>query len=541
MKPLLIAVNAKYIHTNNAVRLLKANSAFQVEYMEFTIKDSLEYITETILHATPTLLGFSTYIWNVEMIKAIVLELRKSLDIPIILGGPEVSYDAEHFLRHWPIDGVVKGEGERVFDSIIAYYHNLKPLDINHNFASYNNDYPIREIEDLSSLKSPHFEVSDLPAFPHRIHYLESSRGCPYQCSYCLSSLEKKVRFFPLDSVLNNLNYLIKHGATTIKFLDRTFNANRSMLAIIDAIIKNHRKGQSYQFEITADRLDETIIDYIHKHSPKKLFRFEVGIQSTHSLTNQLVDRHQNHQILFNTLQKIIDGDIIDLHLDLIAGLPKENLARFKETFNTVYQLGAKELQLGFLKMLRGTKIRLQAARFGYQFQQTAPYEITQHDDLSHADLTVIREVEQVLNVFHNKNLFNRLVYHHATRENAFDFFYQLSQHLKTRNVNLHRYQLDELYRHYEAFLTTKNLPIKSIDELRFLYLKRAKIKPKCYFPIVENKTQKHACFEVIKDRHQLSINQLFKHSIVAYLFNQYHVFYYHDLTCKCYPIETVQ
>ncbi len=541
MKPLLIAINAKYIHTNNAVRLLKANSRFKIDYIEFTTKDTLDDIVNTILDYQPTLIGFSTYIWNIEIIKKLVITLKKHLSIPIILGGPEVSYDAETFINELPIDLIAKGESEHIFDDIIDHFHNQKPLTNTPNITTKNLNHPIEEIDDLSRLKSPHFEVSDIEHIPNRINYLESSRGCPYNCSYCLSSLEKKVRFFPLKTVQENLLYLIKHNAKTIKFLDRTFNANRQMLDLIDTIILHHKPGQSYQFEITADRIDEAIINHIHSHAPKQLFRFEIGIQSTHPLTNKLVDRTQDNTRLFNTIKTIIKHDIIDLHLDLIAGLPKEDLPRFKETFNTVFKLGAKELQLGFLKMLRGTKIRAQADYFNYQFNPTAPYEIISNDCLSKDDLQRIHHVEATLNLFHNKGHFGFLVFEHAKEKNPFDFFESIYQFTNQKKFNLHRYQLDELYQLYEAFLLKEGFTQQALDEVRKHYLMRSNIKPKVYFPILTDKTIKHSWFEVLHKEHALPLNDLFKYSICVILNQKPHIFYYQNNTVKLYTIRKPQ
>ena len=537
VNPLLIAINAKYIHTNNAVRLLKANSRFNVDFLEFTIKDPVDKILENILEAKPTLLGFSTYIWNIEIIKELIPLIKKHLDIPIVLGGPEVSYDAEEFLNTLPIDLVVKGEGERVFDDVIDYFHHQTPFSNPINISTKSVNYPIEEITSLDTLKSPHLEARDINDIPHRVQYIESSRGCPFNCSYCLSSLEKKVRFFPFDYVKMNLLYLIKHNAKTIKFLDRTFNANPSMIAIIDTIIEHHKKNQSYQFEITADRLDESIINHIHNHAPKHLFRFEIGIQSTHPITNKLVDRYQDNDALFKTIKQIIKHDIIDLHLDLIAGLPEEDLSRFKQTFDAVYRLGAKELQLGFLKMLRGTKIRYQAERFRYKYSATAPYEIIENNVLSKKDLDIIRGVEKTLNVFHNKNLFGELIFQHATQNSPFDFLNRLGTFLNHQGVDLHRYQLDELYSYYERFLKTQNFDQKAIDNVRYYYLKRAKIKPKTYFEIINDKKIKKTCFDNLQLKHKLTQNELYKHSVVTKLFGKYFIFHYQNYQTNVYQL----
>ncbi|MFW5893353.1 MAG: B12-binding domain-containing radical SAM protein, partial [Bacillota bacterium] len=370
MVPLFVAINAKFIHTNNAVRLLKANSSYASEFIEFTIKDDLDAIARTLIERNPLFIGISTYIWNVETVKSLVRTLKSNSDIPIILGGPEVSYDAKTFLESLPIDLVVKGEGEHIIDDVTAHYQDGASLEGVNNIAYRTSkgtvvDKPIVEIKDLSTLRSPHRFEQDIPDLENRIQYVESSRGCPFNCSYCLSSLEKKVRFFPLEQVLTDLEHLLENGAKTIKFLDRTFNANKDAQAIIDFLIEHRTAGSVFQFEITGEIMDEALIDHIHAHAPKHLFRFEIGIQSTHDQTNKLVRRFQDNAKLFHLIRKIREADIIDMHLDLIAGLPEESLDRFKKTFNDVFALGSRELQLGFLKFLRGTKIREEKDRFG--------------------------------------------------------------------------------------------------------------------------------------------------------------------------------
>ncbi|MFW6299286.1 MAG: DUF4080 domain-containing protein, partial [Bacillota bacterium] len=460
MVPLFVALNAKFIHTNNAVRLLKANSAYESEFKEFTIKDDCDAIAETLIEKKPLLIGISTYIWNIEMVKALVRTLKSRSNIPIILGGPEVSYDARTFLESLPIDLIVKGEGEHVIDDVVAHYQENRPLDNVNNIAYRTQggtvvDKPIVEIQALSALASPHRFESDMPDLDKRIQYVESSRGCPFNCSYCLSSLERRVRFFPLDEVLSDLEYLLENGAKTIKFLDRTFNANKDAKAIIDFLIENRKEDTVFQFEITGEIMDEALIDHIHAHAPKHLFRFEIGIQSTHDQTNRLVRRIQDNEKLFRLIKKIRKADIIDMHLDLIAGLPEESLERFKKTFNDVFALGSRELQLGFLKFLRGTKIREEKDRFGYVFESEAPYTIIRNNVLSEDDLKTIENVETALNLFHNKRYFNDDLFP-ILKKHFTDYFsmFEAMYHAYTEADHpLKGYQVDTVYGFMHAFL----------------------------------------------------------------------------------------
>lgn len=533
MDILLVAINAKYIHTNNAVRLLKANSRFTCEYIDFTIHDDLTLMRDKILSSNPKIIGFSCYIWNIELIKSLVKRIKETSNIPIILGGPEVSYDAPYFLKTLDVDVIIKGEGEAVFDSVISDLLENKPLTASESVCFYRDksivNKPIGMIKNLDTLKSPYYFKEDLNHISKRIAYIESSRGCPFKCSYCLSSLEKGVRFLNTETVKEDILYLLNQGAKTFKFLDRTFNASKHMIPILDFIIKNATPDAVFQFEITGDILDERILDYIHKHAKKGLFRFEIGIQSTNNLTNKLVDRIQDNEKLFSIIKTIQAHDIIDLHLDLIAGLPKEDLVSFKETFNTVYRLNAKELQLGFLKMLRGTKIRNQADLYGYHYHDSAPYEIISNDYLSDIDIDIIKAVEETLNVFHNKGFFKDIIFTLASQSNPFDFFYQLNLYARNASIDFHRYQLHELYKVLEAFITHQELPNHTIDQLRLEYLKRAKVKPHLYFDVVKDKTLKQSIFENLDGNHTLTQNEFFKHTVIYQSNNKYHIFYYHN------------
>ncbi|MFW5838460.1 MAG: DUF4080 domain-containing protein [Bacillota bacterium] len=542
MDALFVAINAKYIHTNNAVRLLDANSQYDTDYIEFTIKDTQAAIIKTLLDIHPKIIGFSTYIWNIDFIKALIHELRLTYDGVIILGGPEVSYDAEPFLNTLPVDLIVKGEGEAVIDAVIKHYLNGDKLPL-HNIAYKSKNtiinQPIEEIHDLSKLKTPYYNDKDIGDFSKKIAYIESSRGCPYRCSYCLSSLEKSVRFFPKETVKKDLLYLMNHGVKTFKFLDRTFNASKHMLDILDFIITHHKESMVFQFEITGDILDESIVDYIHNNAPKHLFRFEIGIQSTHGVTNMLVDRKQNNERLFYIINKIREAGIIDMHLDLIAGLPKETLPLFKHTFNKVYLLGAKELQLGFLKFLRGTKIRNEHRKFGYVFNALAPYEIQKNNDLSERDINTIKAVEHMLNIFHNKGHFNGFVYEMITQYfTPFDFFHQLHTFIHDNNEKLLHYQLDELYTYLYKFLALNQVSDKDLFTLKITYLKHFKVKPKLFFNKVNDKNIKQVIFTHLTATTLHPLHDFYKHSIMVAHNDTYAVVLYKNNTAHLYTVK---
>lgn len=512
MKTLLVSINAKYIHTNNAVRLLKCNSSFDVDIMEYTIKDEIKDIVEKLNKSSYDIVGFSVYIWNVNIVLEILNNLEKS-NKKIILGGPEVSYDSIHFLKITKADFIIKGEGEIAFESLLQSLNNqLDYFDIPSLSYIKEDKYisnPITEIADLSIIKSPHYLKDDIPHIKNRINYIESSRGCPYHCSYCLSSLEKTVRFFPVEEVEKNILYLIQNGAKIIKFLDRTFNANKNTMRLLEFIIKNDNLKTVYQFEITGDILDPKIIDYLNNNARKGLFRFEIGIQSTNDLTNKLVNRIQNKEKLFHNIKLIEEGGVIDCHLDLIAGLPKENLESFKNTFNEVFKLGSKELQLGFLKMLRGTKIRNEYSLYGYEYKENAPYEITKNDDLSNNDMSEIHLVEHMLEIYHNKGYFkDNMKDILLSKESPYDYLLEIGLDYLKNNYPMHGYQIEDVYKRIFPHLLDFEKYLVQID-----YLLRSKIKPKMFFDTNVSKSQRKEIIEKIHELYLIDKNTLFKHS----------------------------
>lgn len=541
MDALFVAINAKYIHLNPAVRALQANSRFSTDFREFTIHDDLDAVVASILEASTPIIGISTYIWNVSVVRELVGRLREKTTASIVLGGPEVAYDAEHFLKTLPIDYVVTGEGEAVIDDLIAHilYRAKRPT---HNLAYLEQDkvveMPRRPLEDLSTLKNA-YGLSEEDDLRHRIVYVESSRGCPYRCTYCLSSKERGVRFFPVDTVLSIIKHISQRGARTIKFLDRTFNANPNTLRLLEGIIASHVPGQTYQFEITGDVLDPKVIDFIHNHAPKGLFRFEIGIQSTHEATNRSVERIQNTDKLFDIIRRIRARDIIDLHLDLIAGLPLETLTRFKQTFNEVYGLGARELQLGFLKMLRGTKIRQEADRYGYVYDEQPPYEIHSHHDLSVDEIARIKRVETALNAFHNKqHIGDTLPKIVAAHGDAFSFFENLHAFAIGRGFDFHRFQMHELYGVLDAFMETQSRLSACRDTLKQRFVERFSVKPRCYFPLLKRGLHHSAALHEASKRLKLPRDAVSKHAVVFETTEHINVAYYQNGTCRRIEIK---
>ena len=329
-----------------------------------------------------------------------------------------------------------------------------------------------------------------------------------------------------MDKVKEVILYLMHHGSKTIKFLDRTFNANKKTLELFAFIIKNNNHQTVFQFEITGDILDRKIIDYLNENAPKGLFRFEIGIQSTNEETNLLVDRFQNNEKLFKNILLIQEGGIIDLHLDLIAGLPKEDLTSFKKTFNEVYNLGAKELQLGFLKMLKGTKIRREAAKYNYLYNLEAPYEIISNDSLSVADTKEIHLVEHMLDLYHNKGYFGKNLHQYILVTNdPYHFFKTIGEFYLQNSYPFRGYQIEDVYRRLFDFIKKEAI----IFNLKKDYLLRSKIKPKIFWENNIEKAKKRKLYEEIAKRNKLTINTLYKHAVIINYQTSYFIVLYHD------------
>jgi anaerobic magnesium-protoporphyrin IX monomethyl ester cyclase len=463
MKIIVSTLNAKYIHTCLALRYLKsyAQPEFEVEMAEYTIKDPVLNIVTDLYARKADVIGFSCYIWNIEETIEVIQILKKvQPEVKIVLGGPEVSYDTAYWMARIPeVDFIVVNEGEETFKQLLTElsttkkYHLVFGLSYRKGGEVIIN--PPRPKLDLTTLPSPfHFE-EDLPQLSKRIVYLETSRGCPFSCQFCLSSIETGVRYFDSDKVKKDILFLISHGAKLIKFVDRTFNINRDYaLDMFQFLIENHR-GCVFQFEITADIMRPEVLSYLNEHAPEGIFRFEIGVQSTNDLTNELVKRRQNFNKLSRTVTMVKQGGKITQHLDLIAGLPEEDYHSFRQTFNDVFALGPEELQLGFLKMLRGTGVRANADQHSYVYMETAPYEILSNNVLSFDQVVRIKRVEDVLEKYwndHRMDLTIKYLVKHAF-ETPFDFFQAFGDYWEVQGWSRIGHQLEDLFTRLHSFL----------------------------------------------------------------------------------------
>lgn len=467
MNILLTTLNAKYIHTNLAIRYLKAYARpeFDPEIVEFTIKEPALNIVTELYQRKPDLVGFSCYIWNIEeTIKVIQMLRAVSPKTKIVLGGPEVSYDVHYWLRRLDglVDFIIMGEGEYSFKQLLRFVHEEIPLEEVPGIAYLKdgkmNIHPQPPKVDLREMPSPFRFEEDRDSISKRIQYIETSRGCPFSCQFCLSSIEVGVRYFDREKIKEDIRYLMANGAKTIKFVDRTFNISRRYaMDMFQFLIDEHVPGVVFQFEITADIMRPEVIQFLNDHAPAGLFRFEIGVQSTNDLTNELVKRKQNFEKLKRTVTMVKEGGKIDQHLDLIAGLPEEDYESFRKTFNDVFEMRPEELQLGFLKLLRGTGLRIESEKFGYTYVDIAPYEILSNNVLSFDDIIRIKQAEDVLEKYWNAHRMDGTVEYLVTEvfETPFDFFQNFGTFWEEKGWSRIGHQLEDLFTRLDEFLRT--------------------------------------------------------------------------------------
>lgn len=492
MKIVLSTLNAKFIHTNLAIRYLKsyAEKEFPIELSEYTIKDPEMNIVADLYAKKPDVLGFSCYIWNIEETLNVINLFRKiSPHTKIIIGGPEVSYDVPYWLERLEnVDFIVVGEGEETFVQLLRAFDNQIPIKEVNGIAYQSETKPVIHPQtnklDLKTLPSPFRFEEDRKDLSKRIVYIETSRGCPFRCQFCLSSIEVGVRYFDREAIKEEIRYLMKNGAKIIKFVDRTFNISRSYaMDMFEFLIKEHLPGTVFQFEITADIMRPEVIQYLNDHAPAGLFRFEIGVQSTNDETNELVMRKQNYDKLKRTVTMVKDGNKIDQHLDLIAGLPEEDYHSFRQTFNDVFEMRPEELQLGFLKMLRGTGLRINANNHDYVYMDHAPYEILKNNVLSFDDIIRIKHVEDVLEKYWNDHRMDHTIEYLVENsfDTPFDFFQSFGTYWDQQGWARIGHQLEDLFTRLHQFLTAAEIEnLKFIESLmKKDYLLNQRYKPR--------------------------------------------------------------
>ncbi len=443
---LLTTLNAKYIHLNLAVRLLFDLNRKKggLAWKEYTIKDDFQQIAREM--STYDVVCFSCYIWNITQTLE-VAEILKSLNpgIKILLGGPEVSYEWEPVIALPCVDYIITGEGEIPFGAFMDNYPDLQAVPNLIYKREGHIHYQKQSVQfDLRLLEHRNPYQYDLPEdLYNKVSYIETSRGCPYKCEFCLASLDNKVRYLPMDTIKNNLLYLMKHGRV-IKFLDRTFNVKKDFtLELFDFILAHHKPGNVFQFEITADIVHPDIIRFIQDRVPKGLFRFEIGIQTVNQESNREVSRKQNFDKTAGVIKQL--DQVIDMHLDLIVGLPLEYWKDLKFSFESTFKLYPPELQLGFLKFLKGTPVREKYERYGYEFDPNPPYQIIRSNFMSKEELDNIILLENALEIYWNKHRALNTLKYVAECYSIFDFLQELGTFFASRSL-FHRHTLKDVF-----------------------------------------------------------------------------------------------
>lgn len=410
MKFLLVAVNAKYIHSNPAVYSLKrfaGEYTDAVEIAEYTINNRMEDILEDIYRRKPDVIGFSCYIWNIGMVEKLMGELHKLLPkLPVFLGGPEVTYDADKLLRKYPyITGIFIGEGEATFAQVVKYYVKKNPESLEDipGLMLRSGMTPARKPLNLTDVP---FLYDDMAPFTNRIIYYETQRGCPFRCSYCLSSIDKTVRFRDIEVVKKELAFFLEKKVKQVKFVDRTFNCNHDHAMAVWQYLYDHDNGvTNFHFEIAGDILREDEIALVAKMRPG-LVQFEIGVQSTNTDTLREIRRVMDIEKLKQVVAALKAAHNVHIHLDLIAGLPYEDYDSFARSFDDVYAMEPEQLQLGFLKVLKGSYMAEMAESYGLVYTDYAPYEVLYTNWLSFTEICRLKRIEEMVEIYYNSGQF---------------------------------------------------------------------------------------------------------------------------------------
>lgn len=469
MKILLTTLNSKFIHTNLAIRYLKQMvkdiEDINVDIREYTINNELDFILKDIYTNNYDVILFSTYIWNVNDIVKLCNNLKKvKPNIKIALGGPEVTYDSEQAMKKYDfIDYILYGEGELIFRDFTKYLMGDMKIEDVDGIVYRNNDSiitnkPMKLLENLDLIPSPYEEL-DKKEYENRIVYYETSRGCPFNCQYCLSSAIEGLRYFSIDRVKKDLKKLIDARVSQIKFIDRTFNANKKFaMEIMKFLMENDNGYTTYHFEVTAHLLTDDMLEFL-KDCKEGLFQFEIGVQSTNEKVLDAVGRRDDFKKLSHVVQKIASFRNIHQHLDLIAGLPYEDYSSFENSFNDVFNLGIEHLQLGFLKMIKGTGIRNQADEHEFRYKDYPPYEVLYNKYISYNEILKLKDIEEILErYFNSKNfvLSMRYIIHNYYKESPFKFFEEFATYFNDNGYFNASQGKNQLYKILVDFYTDK-------------------------------------------------------------------------------------
>lgn len=471
MRILLTSVDSKFIHSNLALRYLEKigkEASEDVCLYETTINEDVDYVLADLISYHPDLLVFSCYIWNISMIKQLISAFSKVFpDTLILCGGPEVAYDAENFLDSTAAHGVMAGEGEAIFPNL------LKTLRIAQNEGAKKTEERLKALEavpglylkgldnkvkhtgkvDLIDMKEVPFpyDQKSLAGLKNRIIYYEGQRGCPYECSYCLSSIDRHLRHKPVAMVCEELTVFLKAKVPLVKFVDRTFNVAEKWSFEVLSFIVNETVTNNYQtsfhFEVGAATLSDRIIDLLNQ-SPKGLFQIEAGIQSTNPKVLQLIRRKDDPKQLTETLGRIIAGNNVHVHTDLIAGLPGQTLTSFKQSFNESLAMRPQMLQVGFLKVLKGSPLYQSRNELGIVYRDWPPYEVLKTAHMSFWDLHKVKKIDEITDKYYNSGKYpNSMKFLLDNLEDAWDLFIKMADYLSDYQKKKNRLHSDDYYR----------------------------------------------------------------------------------------------
>ncbi len=486
MEILLVAVNARYTHSSLSLPYLREScqdEKWRIECREFTINDQMGSIMAEIYRIRPAVLCFSCYIWNMRQILELCCDYKQlEPDCLIVLGGPEVSYDAEEIMKkNSSLDIIISGEGEQTLKALLQHlsagldYTQIQGISCRRDDTIILNEAPAF-IKDLSIIPSPY--CGDMSYYRHKMVYYETSRGCPFNCSYCLSSAVRGVRYFPMERVKEDLGFLIENGVKKIKFVDRTFNCNeKRSIEIMKFLVEKmgDRRTTSFHFEVMADLFSEEGLAFL-KDIPAGIFDFEIGVQSTCQKSLQAVNRNFNWDRLVSSIKEIQSHHNIHLHIDLIAGLPYEDYIRFGQSFNDVYQLQADVIQLGFLKLLKGTPIHAQRDKHQYLYQCLPPYEILANTYMTYRDLVKLHDIEELVEKYYNAGLVRHTLEYMVNkiyRGDAFALLDEFASYWRSNGLYDRAHRRDALYIALAQFVGSNWRPYSAVinEWLKYDYL----------------------------------------------------------------------
>ena len=492
MKILLAACNAKYIHSNPAVYDLRAFATEYKEHIylgEYTINQTKDEILKEIYRSGAEVVCFSCYIWNISFVRELIFDLKKILPgTAFWVGGPEVSFDAENFLKEMPqVTGVMVGEGEETFLELARYYiekkgtlADIRGIAFRENGEIFHNGW--RKVMDLSRVPFAYEQTED---FANRIIYYESSRGCPFSCSYCLSSIDKKLRFRNLELVKKELQFFLDKKVPQVKFVDRTFNCKHDHAMEIWKYILEHDNGvTNFHFEISADLLREEELELMSRMRPG-LIQLEIGVQSTNPDTIRAIHRNMDLKKLEASVARVKSFGNIHQHLDLIAGLPCEDYESFRRSFEQVYRMKPDQLQLGFLKVLKGSSMYHEAQKYEILYKEKEPYEVLSTAWLSYEDILKLKMVESMVEVYYNSGQFRKtLSWIETFYQEMFSFYESLGAYYEEKGYEEISHSRLRRYEILLEFLKEKTqLPVNTASQhmVYDLYL-REKLKKRPVF-----------------------------------------------------------